>query len=1146
MLDTLVHSLRAAGLAVSADDLRDMLWLAQVRGVLPAGKALRLPTGAAEPAGQTPGSKTRLPADANAVDLTATTAQPAQRDAAALYASAQRGTVAAGVLRVPGVAVAPAPADLRRALQPLARRVPSATRWQLDEEATATHKADTGVWLPCHQSVRERWFDLNLIVERSASMQLWQADVEALARCLHSQGGFRSVRRFVLDGPGPGLLRTPQGRRALPLAELLAPGRRPLTLLLTDTGSALWRSGLAQRFLFAVGSLMPLGVLQLLPQRGWRHTALGEPEMAAWYARAGHPNLRMTEVAAAGDDAWADAPDPDRCPVPMLGTEPASIRRWALATAARVAASVPCVSVSRLAGAAPQRAQDLTAAERVAAYRRKVSRAAYDLAVFLSVPDPLTVPVMRLVQRTMLPDTGTGELAEFFLGGLIEPAAAGAHDSGRVESGKVYRIPDEVRDELKRSLRYSEETLIAEQLSRVGRTLAAAKDADAGEVFDAYFPSPGGAARLSKWTMPFATTSNSILQAVASDLTEVHADSSAGRFLNGRGVLAQVRESNILAEGDKPIDCLLLFATQRQHTWVVFTRQALVLLLDESALDDKGRLVHRLISLEQAQPVDARVDRAGVATVAFGRDSGRWYYTESFFATPDLLRQAVDDFIAKARKSQSESAGPALVDAASARQRDVDLLASITFLIRGRDGVHGTGYLVAPKRIATAWSVVRSWAVGALGEASLTAGSPSIVLKVRLLRTDQHADAAVLAIDDLLGASILDGRVIAPIAAEAVHWKSPWTSLSYTNLRGAVSHPVAIPSYGLVSNPNVETDSGGQRLEVATFAFEELDGLPQTGLAGSPVLIDGALAGHLLLHLGEPPDPLRPSLPKASMCLIGAVTALLEPGDGLAETPVEAFGGSISAAAADRQTDAAVPTLPDPPPSAGSAKSLGPFFASAIPQVLTIGSLIAEFGLSLPSATRRAVTESLLLAHLAATRAAGDDAPLIDWYHKYTGVLQNAGWVAQELVFQRQDVAADGGSLRQAILPVLTAMLGPAVAASSHLVSLLNSLDVREPDDAAWVTLHRASAHTRGARLQLAHIEGDAQGNPQAQLLFVNVQAQQRIGQVLFYTVSKNRAQVTQANGVFSIQRAQLQALQASIAERVAPFVAEHIKSVAD
>ena len=71
---------------------------------------------------------------------------------------------------------------------------------------------------------------------------------------------------------------------------------------------------------------------------------------------------------------------------------------------------------------------DFSPKERLDLFRSLASPQAFQLATYLAAA-PLSLPVMRLVQRVMLPDSLQVHLAEFFLSGLIQRKEGAASDS---------------------------------------------------------------------------------------------------------------------------------------------------------------------------------------------------------------------------------------------------------------------------------------------------------------------------------------------------------------------------------------------------------------------------------------------------------------------------------------------------------------------------------------------------------------------------------------------------------------------------------------------------------------------------------------------------------------------------------------------
>ena len=93
-------------------------------------------------------------------------------------------------------------------------------------------------------------------------------------------------------------------------------------------------------------------------------------------------------------------------------------------------------------------------------FRASVSPAAYRLAGYLSAA-PLTLPVMRLVQESMMPDTGPAELAEFFLSGLLRRLVGGG-PAADVDSAP-YVLAAGVREVLQSTLTRGEALAVLDQ-----------------------------------------------------------------------------------------------------------------------------------------------------------------------------------------------------------------------------------------------------------------------------------------------------------------------------------------------------------------------------------------------------------------------------------------------------------------------------------------------------------------------------------------------------------------------------------------------------------------------------------------------------------------------------------------------------------
>lgn len=215
-------------------------------------------------------------------------------------------------------------------------------------------------------------------------------------------------------------------------------------------------------------------------------------------------------------------------------------------------------------------------------------------------------------------------------------------------------------------------------------------------------------------------------------------------------------------------------------------------------------------------------------------------------------------------------------------------------------------------------------------------------------------------------------------------------------------------------------------------------------------------------------------------------------------------------------------------------------------EAAVVGAQLAEFSQGVPAPLRAAVADCLLLAQLAANKATAANPDLMAWYRKYVEVLQGTGWLVESMSLQQRDVGDRNAGVHKAILPVLTAMLGPAAAAASVVVSVLKGLQEMDQDN-PWITVfNRASQHASGAKLQFGFVAMDPNDPAavQIKLLAVAVDARRTITQVLFFKFSDDKASLKSADTQLGIAVSRLTSIQQAVADRVQPFLLDNISKL--
>ncbi|MGW4882433.1 SAV_2336 N-terminal domain-related protein [Streptomyces sp. NPDC004262] len=488
-LAELVRRLREIGLDPDTEGLSDALWLArwarpvavpewEVPSPGPTGGPHQGPAvppkgpdpGAADPdAAERPGRSRPAGPEGAGADRRAPL-YPVPRPGAGQGRAA--GRITGLPVGVPAAPALPAPLELQRALRPLQtyRSAAPPLRTELDETATAEHSARAGgLILPVYRAVVRGDARLQLVLEASPSMRVWERMFSELVQVFGQLGAFRDIQVSHLHtGPDgeAAVSRSPDAHTApLHTADRLSdPTGRRITLLVSDCAGPLWRSGRAHRLLHQLSRQAPVAVLQPLPQRMWSRTRLpvtyGELSRGETLGGATALRLRTPAGTPAGGGRGA-------LPVPVLPPEPVALGAWARLLAGigagPVAGAVGWVRADQRPAPESRPGRRPTPVERVSRFQSVASPGAARLAVFLAAA-PLCLPVMQLVQRTMLPDSGPSELAEVLLGGLVtrarEDRAAQAADGTQ-----WYEMEPEVQDALLDTLGRDEALLVLKHCS---------------------------------------------------------------------------------------------------------------------------------------------------------------------------------------------------------------------------------------------------------------------------------------------------------------------------------------------------------------------------------------------------------------------------------------------------------------------------------------------------------------------------------------------------------------------------------------------------------------------------------------------------------------------------------------------------------
>jgi serine phosphatase RsbU (regulator of sigma subunit) len=310
--------------------------------------------------------------------------------------------------------------DLLRALRAYKRPWVAGLHTELDVERTIDGYARSGELIPAFRAAPERWFDLLLIVDQSLSMQVWKETIIELERVLDHLGAFRLLRTWGLtfDEAQP-LLHDHQGAVAGP-DHVLSPQGRRLVLLVSDCSAPGWYRQEIWKQLRAWAQSTPVALLDPLPPKLWRRSALDLPGVCATQAVPGNGSTTLNFGMPLLLEEPADSPS-DWLPVPVLSLSPHSLGCWARAQMRGDPSGCDAVLIpptGRVQRGSTNSAR-ATQIDPVQAFVRTASPHAVKLAVLCALVGRIGLPVVQLIRHELVPQATVADLAELITSGIV-------------------------------------------------------------------------------------------------------------------------------------------------------------------------------------------------------------------------------------------------------------------------------------------------------------------------------------------------------------------------------------------------------------------------------------------------------------------------------------------------------------------------------------------------------------------------------------------------------------------------------------------------------------------------------------------------------------------------------------------------------
>jgi len=213
-------------------------------------------------------------------------------------------------------------------------------------------------------------------------------------------------------------------------------------------------------------------------------------------------------------------------------------------------------------------------------------------------------------------------------------------------------------------------------------------------------------------------------------------------------------------------------------------------------------------------------------------------------------------------------------------------------------------------------------------------------------------------------------------------------------------------------------------------------------------------------------------------------------------------------------------------------------------QTLVVGSGLVIAAQKVPVATREDLVNCTLFAQLVASAEVGDMTLVNEWYTAYFRALATLGWAQSDSRFEEYDFRSDGAAAHEAVIPVLTALLGPQAAALAVVKATLDGLQSMN-ENAPWITLfEQQSRSEHSAHFQVATAEVGADGLLQIALAAFDLKTRAKLVQVLFFKYNGSSTRLRYSAGKATIYEAALAGQRDVLSARLAAYRAAYVGQV--
>jgi hypothetical protein len=212
------------------------------------------------------------------------------------------------------------------------------------------------------------------------------------------------------------------------------------------------------------------------------------------------------------------------------------------------------------------------------------------------------------------------------------------------------------------------------------------------------------------------------------------------------------------------------------------------------------------------------------------------------------------------------------------------------------------------------------------------------------------------------------------------------------------------------------------------------------------------------------------------------------------------------------------------------------------PTAESVNTALLSYLGGLTQQTHQWVQDAVLLAQLAANKAADPEKDVEGWYKKYAEVLTNIGWIIGSFNWIKFKADSQNFQMSEAVIGILGAMLTDGATSVTVLKSTLEGLKSMSKDGQIPLFDHKAQSLKAGNfQVGVVSTQND---DPTITVGGFKFTAEQQATNVLFFTYGSSSTDLYSSNQTMTLNKSIYSKVASTVSNKVADHAKDYVQDI--